>query len=468
MKEMKQYDAVIIGSGEAGKYLAWHLGRSGRSVVVVERSSIGGACPNVACLPSKNVIHSAKVVDLVRRGGLFGADVHFWDVDIDAVRKRKQTMIDGLIAMHYEKFDASGAEILFGDAAFVGERTLQVALPNGNVVYVKGDNVFLNTGSRADIPPIPGLFESQPMTHVQALELESLPEHLIIIGGGFVGLELAQTFQRLGSAVTVHQHGPRQLAGEDPEVSEAVLSLMEDEGIDVRLACSIRSIEGRSGDQVRAVIDHCDGEAVLEATHILVATGRKPNTEAMNLSAAGIEITEEGFFRVDDTLRCTAEGVWAMGDCAGSPMFTHVSYDDFRVVRDNLEGRPRCTADRLIPFTLFTDPEVARVGMNETEARAQGLSYRVAKLPMAAVLRTRTLSETRGFLKALVGEDDMVLGFTAFGVGAGELAAAVQVLMLSKRPYTVIAEAILAHPTLAEGLMYLFASVPANSKSPGQ
>lgn len=459
--ENKRYDALIVGCGEAGKYLAWHLARQGQSVVVVERSLVGGACPNIACLPSKNVIHSAKVIDLVRRGKTYGADVESWRVNVAAVRRRKQEMIDGLVQMHYDKFAASGAELLMGEASFIGDRTLKVILLSGQEVHLEGKQVFLNTGSRAAIPAIPGLAESNPMTHVDALRLEDSPSHLLILGGGYIGLELAQAFQRMGTAVTVIQDKNRLLPHEDADVSAAVLELMQDEGVDVRLGCVVRSVSGRSGDAVEVQLNGCDGDTMLKASHILVATGRLPNTERLNLEAGGVAVTDRGFIRVDDTLRTSAEGVWAMGDCSGSPFFTHVSYDDFRVVRDNLAGKIRTTTGRLIPFTLFTDPELARVGLNETEAQAQGLRYRIATLPMMGVLRTRTLGETRGFLKALIADDDTILGFTAFGVGAGELASAVQLVMLGKLPYTLVANAIITHPTLAEGLMYLFASVPA-------
>lgn len=455
--DVQTYDAVVVGSGEAGKYLAWHLARSGQKVVVVERAMVGGACPNVACLPSKNVIHSAKVVDLVRHAAAFGAQVTDWHVDLQAVRLRKQTMIDGLIQMHHEKFAESGAELLMGEAQFVGPRRLLVRLRDGGETILESKRIFLNTGSRASMPEIPGLAEARPMTHVEALELQTLPSQLLVLGGGYVGLELAQAYRRLGCTVTVLHRGPRLLPQEDDDVSEAMLTLLHEEGIEVLLQADVTAVSGRSGESVMLTL--ASGER-LHGSHVLVATGRRANTEALHLEAGGVQVDGTGYIQVDETLRTTADGVWAMGDCAGSPHFTHVAYDDFRVVRDTLAGKQRSTKDRLIPFSLFTDPELARVGLNEAEAAKRGIRYRLARLPMVAVLRTRTLGETRGFLKALVGDDDRILGFTAFGVGAGEMVAVVQMVMLTGAPYTLLADAIVAHPTLAEGLMYLFSSVP--------
>jgi pyruvate/2-oxoglutarate dehydrogenase complex dihydrolipoamide dehydrogenase (E3) component len=291
-----------------------------------------------------------------------------------------------------------------------------------------------------------------------------LPEHLIVLGGGYVGLELAQALRRFGSAVTVIERGRQIASKEDPDVAQALLENFTSEGIEVQLETRVREVEGRSGKQVRIRAENPRGEQTIEATDLLVAAGRTPNTRGIGLEAAGVELDERGYIKVNERLETTAEGVWAMGDCAGSPQFTHVAFDDFRVVRDNLTGGNRTTRNRLIPFCMFTDPELARVGLNESEAKNRGIGYRLAKIPMAAVLRAVTLSETRGFVKILVdAQSDRILGLTALGVEASEMMAAVQTAMLGGLPYTLLRDAIFTHPTAAEGLNSLLASVPARA-----
>jgi len=324
--------------------------------------------------------------------------------------------------------------------------------------------VFLDLGSRTDIPDIPGLVAAKPMTHVETLDLDRLPEHVIILGGGYVGLELAQALRRFGSAVTVIERGPQIASAEDPDVAQALLENCANEGIEVLLETRVRKIEGLSGQKVRIATENNRGEQTIEGIDLLVATGRKPNTQGIGLELARVELDARGYIKVNERLETTAEAVWAMGDCAGSPQFTHVAFDDFRVVRDNLNRGSRTTRDRLIPFCMFTDPELARVGLNESEAKRRGIGYRLAKMPMAGVLRAVTLGETRGFMKMLIdGQSDRILGFTAFGAEASEMMAAVQTAMLGGLPYTVLRDAIFTHPTAAEGLGPLLAIVPAKA-----
>jgi pyruvate/2-oxoglutarate dehydrogenase complex dihydrolipoamide dehydrogenase (E3) component len=295
---------------------------------------------------------------------------------------------------------------------------------------------------------------------VEELEVELVPEHLLILGGGYVGLEFAQAMRRFGSRVTILERGERILSREDADVSEAVSQLFEAEGISTIRNARVTRVEGRSGKRLQLTVAQGKTEFALEGSHLLAATGRIPNTEELGLANAGIETTERGFIKVNERLETTAPGVWAMGDCAGSPFFTHISFEDFRIVRDNLGGGKRITTGRQVPSCLFTDPELARIGLNETEAKRQGIAYRLAKIPMIAVLRTRTLSETRGFLKALVGMDDQVLGFTGFGVGVGELMPAIQLAMKHGLPYTARRDLTITHPTLCEGIVVLFSVVP--------
>jgi len=372
-------------------------------------------------------------------------------------------MVDGLRQVHLNRYRASGAELIMGQARFTAPRTVEVDLVGGGSRRISGDRVFLNLGTHATLPDLPGLAAAGPMTHVELLDLDRLPEHLVVMGGGFVGLELAQAMRRFGSRVTVIERGPQLAGGEDPDVAAAVLELFRDEGIDVMLRTRVRGAEGKSGREVRVLTDGPDGEGAVTGTDLLVAAGRTPNTGGIGLEHAGVERTGAGYIKVDEHLATTADRVWAMGECAGSPQFTHVAFDDFRVVLDRLHGGTRTTAGRLVPFCMFLDPELARVGYSETEARSRGIGYRLFTLPMAAVLRTRTLSEPRGFLKMLIAADsDEILGFTAFGAEASELMAAVQVAMISRMPYPALRAAIFTHPTAAEGLTVLLAGTPVS------
>ena len=462
MPEPEEYDLVVLGSGEAGKYLAWTLAAQGQRVVVVERRYVGGSCPNVACLPTKNVIHSAKVASYLRRGADFGVPAATGPVDMAAVRDRKRKMVDGLVEMHRHKYRTSGAELVMGSGGFVAPKTIAVSLHEGGTRTLRGENVVISTGSRARIDDTPGLRDSKPLTHVEALELDHVPPHLVVLGGGYIGLELAQAMRRLGSRITVVERNPSVIHREDRDVTDAVGELLRDEGIAVSAGTTPTRVEGRSGESVRLSATRNGSDVAIEGTHLLVAGGRTPNTDGIGLELAGVEIDAHRHVKVNERLQTTAPGVWAVGDCAGSPYFTHVAFDDFRIVRDNIAGGNHVTTGRQVPFCLFTDPELARIGLNEEEAKQKGIAHRLAKIPMESVLRTRTLSETRGFMKALVEADgDRILGFTAFGAEAGEVMAVVQVAMAAGLPYTAVRDAVLTHPTIAEGLVALFSAVPS-------
>jgi len=451
---------VIIGSGEGGKYLAWHLAESGQRTVVVERRWIGGSCPNINCLPTKNEIWSAKVADLVHRAGQFGTRTGPTSTDMAAVRNRKREMVSALIAIHREKYQATGAELLMGESRFIGPKTLEVRLNAGGVRTITGDRIFLNLGTHASIPDTPGLREAAPLTNIEALELDVLPDHLVVIGGGFVGLEFAQAYRRFGSRVTLLQRGPQLLTDQDADVSAEIQRILASEGLEVLVSAEPICVEGKPGDEVRIEVRTPDGPRTIQASHVLVATGRIPNTAGIGLETAGVELASGGWIRVNDRLETTAPSIWAIGECAGSPQFTHASLDDFRVIRDNLAGGNRSTRERLMPSCLFTDPPVAHVGLTEASARSKGVAVMVAKAAMTSVLRTRTISETQGFMKALIApEDGRILGFTMVGPEAGEVMAVVQMAMQSGTPYSALRDAVLAHPTMAEGLNVLFSSV---------
>ena len=460
MADVEKYAILVLGSGEAGKYLAWTMAKEGHRTALVERRWLGGSCPNIACLPSKNLIYSARVASLAKRGPEFGLEIGSLKIDMAGVQRRKRTMVEGLHQMHLARTEASGVELIMGEGRLVAPQTVEVVLDDGGTRRIFGERLFLVLGTRATIPEIPGLAEAQPMTHIEALDLDRLPEHLVVIGGGYIGLELAQAMRRFGSRVTVVEAGPQLASREDPDIGAALLELFHDEGIEVLLNTAISQVEGHSGRKIRVHVKDAHSERVVEGTDLLAATGRAANTTGIGLEQAGVELNDHGFIKVNERLETTAANVWAMGDCAGTPQFTHAAYNDFRVVHDNLNGGCRTTKNRLIPFCMFTDPELARVGRNESEARRDGIPYRLAKMPIADVLRTRTVSEPRGLVKMLIGEgSDEILGFTAFGFEASELIAAVQTAMVGRMPYTALRDAIFTHPTISEGLVFLLAQV---------
>ena len=463
MTQPEQYDAVVIGSGEGGKYLAWHLAEAGHKVAVVERRWVGGSCPNVNCLPSKNEIWSAGVANTVAYAADFGVVTGPAAVDMPTVLQRKRDMVAALVAFHQERYKATGAELIMGNARIVAPLTVEVALNDGGTRTLAVGKLFLNLGTHASVPPVPGLAEAKPLTNIELLELDRVPEHLVVLGGGYVGLEFAQAYRRFGSRVTVIEHGPRLAGREDPDVSEEIRRILAADGINVLLATDAEQVNGTSGVHLDVQVRTKDGVRTIAASDLLVAAGRTPNTHDIGLEAAGIELDERGYIRVNDRLETTTANTWAIGECAGSPQFTHMSLDDFRVIRDNLAGGRRSTTGRMVPYCMFIDPPLARVGLSETQAHAAGMAVRVAKLPMKAVLRTRTTSQADGFMQALVDADDHIVGFTMIGQDAGEVMAVVQTAMAGKLPYTALRDGILAHPTMAEGLNALFGKVPAKA-----
>ncbi len=378
------------------------------------------------------------------------------------VLARKRDMVDGLIAMQLDNYKASGAELIMGTGRFIAPKTIEVSLNDGGTRVLTGDRVALNLGTHATIPDIPGLAAAKPLTNIEALELDRLPDHLVVIGGGYVGLELAQAYRRFGSRVSIIEAGPQLAGREDSDVAAAILEMLRDEGIVVHLEAKVLGVQGRSGETVSLQMRTPSGDQTIEGSDVLVAVGRTPNTSGIGLDLAGVALDTRGYVAVNDRLETSASEVWAVGECAGSPQFTHVSFDDFRIIRDNLAGGDRTTRNRLVPYCMFTDPPLARVGLSEREAQRQGIAVRVAKLPIVAVLRSRTISETRGFLKVLVEADgSRILGFTMLGAEAGEVMAVVQTAMLASMPYTGLRDAIIAHPTMAEGLGALFSNIPA-------
>jgi pyruvate/2-oxoglutarate dehydrogenase complex dihydrolipoamide dehydrogenase (E3) component len=460
MGEGESVENVVLGGGEAGKHIAWELARQGRPVVVIERGLIGGSCPNIACLPSKNEIRSAKVAYLARHGAEYGVRAPSVSVDMEGVRARKRKMVEEEIAAHRKMFSAPQVSFLLGQGRLVGPRTVEVRLAQGGTRRIVADRLFLDLGTRAAMPNVPGLIDAAPLTHVEALELGRVPAHLIVIGAGYVGVELAQAFRRFGSKVTMLGRGGQLVPNEDPDIAGELRAIFQDEGIDVQLDTQVRSVEGTS-PRVRVHVQSPSGTSTIEGSDILVAVGRTPNTRGIGLEETGIALDANGYIQVDSRLQTTLSGVWAMGECAGSPKFTHVAFDDFRVVRDNLAGKTRITRDRLVPYCVFCDPELAHVGLHEAAARRDKIAVRVARLAMASVLRAHAIGEQRGFMKMLVeASGERILGFTMLGADAGEVVAVVQTAMLGGMPYTALRDAIFAHPTMAEGLGPLLATLP--------
>ncbi len=467
MAQTEQYDVLVLGSGTGGKLIAWHMAQSGRRTASIERKWIGGACPNVACMPSKNEIASARVAYLLRHAAEYGWTISSGAIDMAVVRKRKREMVEAQVTKHLENYKASGAELIMGSGRFIAPRTIEVRLNDGGTRVLAGDQVFINVGTHAAIPNVPGLEAAKPLTNIEALELGYLPPHLVVLGGGYVGLELAQAYRRFGSRVTVLEQGPQLMGREDRDVAEEIQQILSCEGIEFLLNAEVAEVRGRSGEGLSLMLRTGSGERSIDGSDILVAAGRVPNTAGIGLEEAGVALDERGYVRTNERLETNAAGVWALGECAGSPQFTHVSEDDFRIVIDNIAGGKRSTRDRLVPYCMFTDPPLAHVGLSEGEAERQNVAARVGRLPTSAVLRAQAIGEMQGLMKILVGaNDDRILGFTMIGSEAGEVMAVVQTAMLAGLPYTQLRDAVLAHPTMAEGLGFLLASVPARNVQP--
>ncbi|WP_116140213.1 FAD-dependent oxidoreductase [Trinickia diaoshuihuensis] len=453
MSDLRKYEYLFLGGGKGGKSLAMDLARAGKRVAIIERGMIGGSCINVACIPTKTLIRNAgRHHDCASHGP---SDAR--GADMIAVGHNVASVVNAMVEMNRQAFDASGLDLVIGTGRFAGPRQIRVHAEDGTEQLFEGENVYINTGTIAVVPDVPGLRDLRPLTHVEALKLTELPSHLIVIGGGYIGLEMAQAFRRLGSKVTLIHDGPRLAMREDEDIGAEILRAFVDDGIDVKLNARLTEASGAHGTAVSLTLD--DG-TIVEGTHILVATGRKPVTDDIGLELAGVARDAHGFIEVDDTLKTSAERTWAIGEVARTPMFTHASFDDYRVLKAGIEGRVRSTRSRTVPYALFIDPELGRIGLSETEANARGLRFRVAKLPMASVPRARTNGTTRGFMKALVDSDSArIIGFAMLGSGAGEVTTAVQMAMLGDLPYTAVRDAIIAHPLMSEGLNLLFATL---------
>jgi pyruvate/2-oxoglutarate dehydrogenase complex dihydrolipoamide dehydrogenase (E3) component len=457
--ELENFDALIIGTGQAAKPLAIDLANAGRRVAVVERLHVGGTCVNVGCTPTKTMVASARVAHLARRSGEYGVHGCAVTVALGEIRARKEAVVTSFRDGGRRRLESTpGVELVIGRARFVDAKTVEVSIESGATRRLSAPTIFLNVGARPAVPSVSGIESVSFLDSTSVMELDTVPEHLLVLGGGYIGLEFGQMFRRFGSRVTVVQRGAQLLAREDADVASAVADILREDGIDVLLNADAVRVANRGDGNITLVVRTEDGERTLVGSHLLAAAGRTPNTDGLGLESAGVEVNGQGFVVANERLETSAEGIYALGDVKGGPQFTHISYDDYRVVKANvLEGRSVSTRDRLVPYTVFIDPQLGRVGMSEEEARASGRTIRVARMPMAHVARAIEVDETRGFMKAVVDEDSkQLLGCAVLGIEGGEIMSMLEIAMMGRVPYTALRDGVFAHPTLAEALNNLF------------
>lgn len=459
MGDFESFDDIVLGGGKGGKSLAMALGPAGHKVALIEQGQIGGTCINVACIPTKTMVASSKVFHQSQHAKEFGIEALNPACNLKDVIARKRRVVKSMVDAHWNMFKTTpGMELIIGRGKFCGPNQIEVSLENGEKRFLSGKRIYINTGSRSAIPELEGLAEVPYLTSTSIMELEDLPEHLVIVGGGYIALEFAQIFCRLGSKVSVILRGERFLPNEDEDIAQHLKQLLEDEGIAFYQNAKSKSVCKNSNSQI--MLNLADGRE-LKCSHLMFATGRIPNTEELNLEAAGVIKDQRGNIKVNDKLETSAENIWAIGDCNGGPLFTHVSWDDYRIIKDNiLAGADRSTRDRLVPYTLFVDPELGRVGLTEEQARKAGHEIMLAKIPAAKIPRANTSGESKGILKAVIDRNSkQVLGVSLLCHSAGEIISVVQMAMLAKLPYTKIRDTIFTHPTMAESLNLLFATV---------
>jgi pyruvate/2-oxoglutarate dehydrogenase complex dihydrolipoamide dehydrogenase (E3) component len=458
MNATQQYDAIVIGSGQGGTPLAMALAKAGMRTALIERKHVGGTCINEGCTPTKTMVASGRVAYLARRAADYGVLAGSISVDMEKVRQRKREIVDNFRNASQGRIEKTpNLDLIFGDASFSGVKTISVRTRDNGQQVLSAKRIFINAGTRSSRPRLEGLDQILALDNLSIMELGSLPDHLLILGGGYIGVEFGQLFRRFGSRVTIVQSSNQLLTHEDPDVAEEVTKILRQDGVEIILNAKTTRVDQSSGS-IRMEIRSPESSTTLVGSHLLVATGRIPNSDSLNLAAVGVQTDERGFIRVNDRLETTAEGVYALGDIKGGPAFTHISYDDFRIIRANLlEHKTASTKDRQVPYCVFIDPQLGRVGLTETEARERGRPIRVAKLPMTSVARALEVDETRGFMKAIVdAESNQILGAAVLSIEGGEIMSVLETAMMGKLPYTALRDATYAHPTLAESLNNLF------------
>jgi len=453
------YDAIVIGAGQAGGPLSTALAEAGKKTAIIERIHVGGTCINEGCTPTKTMVASARVAYLTRRGADYGVHTGPISIDMTVVRKRKRDIVDSFRNGSQRRIEGTeGVDLLMGEAHFTGPKTLEVRLADGETRQLTAETIFINAGARPSKPTLRGLDTVPILDSTSIMELDIVPQHLLVLGGGYVGLEFGQMFRRFGSQVTIIQRGPRLLAREDDDVADQVADILREDGLEILLETTPLHVEQVGDGKIQLTVKTPTGERTLTGSHLLIAAGRTPNTDWLNLPVTGVITDKHSFIQVDDRLETNIPGIYALGDIKGGPAFTHISYDDFRIIRTNLLENGNATiAERLVPYTVFIDPQLGRVGLSEAEARAKGYHIKVAKMPMNYVARALEVDESRGFMKVIVdASTSQILGCAVLGIEGGEIMAMLQIAMMGKLPYTVLQNAVFAHPTLAEALNNLF------------
>jgi len=459
MLNTKRYDAILIGAGQANPPLARSLAASGWDVAVVEREHVGGTCINEGCTPSKTMIASARVAHMARRSRDFGVMTGAVSVDLTTVRQRKRDIVESFRKGGHKRLEETeGVDLLMGEGGFTGPKSVEVLMNDGSTRHLTADTIFINTGQRPRVPDLPGLEGVPTLNSTTIMELSKVPEHLLVLGGGYVGVEFAQMFRRFGSQVTIVQRSGQVLTHEDPDMAEKVMEILREDGISILLDTDAVDVDQHGDGSIALGVTAPEGERVLRGSHLLLAVGRVPNTEQLNLGAAGIETHRGGYIKTNPKLETNVPGIYALGDVRGGLAFTHVSYDDSRIVRTNLlQGGDATIDDRVMTYTVFIDPQLGRAGFTEEMARERGYNVRVAKMPMSHVSRALEVDESRGVMKAVVDADtDEILGAAILGLEGGELAAMLLIAMMGGLSYPALRDAMLPHPTLAEALNSLF------------
>ena len=457
------FDAVVIGAGQAGGPLAGALAKAGWKVALIERQHVGGTCVNEGCTPTKTMIASARVAHVARRAAEYGVQYGEVSVDLEVVRSRKRAIVEKFRSGSQGSLERiPNVELIFGEAQFTGAKQLEVQLRSGGTRRLESEKIFINAGTRPFVPDIPGLSEVGALDSTAIMELGSVPEHLVILGGGYIGFEFAQMFARFGSRVTLIERAKRLLEREDEDVSAEIVRVLESEGVSFETGCEVSKVQRNSSGEITLELQGESGSRSVTGSHLLVAIGRTPNTDSLNLEATGLKTDARGFIAVNPSLETDVAGIYALGDIKGGPAFTHISYDDYRIVRDALlHDSKRTTADRLVPYTMFTDPQLARVGLSEDQARASGRKLRLYRLPMTSAARAIEMNETAGMMKAVVdAETDLILGATVLGYEGGEVMSVLQMAMIGGVTATAIRNGVFAHPTMSESLNNLFSSTP--------
>ncbi len=455
------FDIIVIGAGQGGGPLAGAFAKAGKKSALIERQYVGGTCINYGCTPTKTIIASGRIAHLARRGPDYGVNTGNITIDMKKVRNRKRDIVDMFRSgseKSLKKLD--NLDLIYGHARFADPTTINIDLNQNGSRTLTADHIVINTGTRPYLPSIDGLTSIDPLDNASIMELDTIPEHLIVLGGSYIGLEFGQLFRRLGADVTILQKSGQLLPGEDEDVAEEIRSFFEEEGVDILLNSEVTGA-GKSGGKSEIRYNHHGAEKTVSGSHVLVAVGRLPNTDDIGADKAGLTLTDRGHIKTNNKFETDVKKVYAIGDVKGGPAFTHISYDDYRILKDNLlNGKNRTTDSRLVPYTLFTDPQLGRVGLSEKQAEEQGGQYEVAKLKMGAVARALETDETRGFMKALVDPDSKkILGAAMLGIEGGELMNMIQIAMMGNLPWTALKDGAFAHPTLGESLNNLFSTL---------